>query len=232
MSKVETINALIESATTVFSETGYEGASLRDIAAGANTPLSTINMYFGNKGDLFIAVMAQLWREIEQDRATLLQQLTEARGGPAELRDILYALVRPVVMRARSSTSADRRQPRILRQWVSAPAEVKAELRRRNNSQHSLARWIDRVRVACPTLSKSEAVWGFSFVVGALYSWELMDHRYDEIIDVDDADADDIVGYLVEFAVCGMQGLIDRAAAGPFRDSPLRLRAEETAGVS
>ena len=69
MSKTETITALIDSATTVFAETGYEGASLRDIAAGARAPLSTINMYFGTKGDLFIAVMGELWREIEEERA-------------------------------------------------------------------------------------------------------------------------------------------------------------------
>ena len=213
MSKADTITALMDSATTVFSETGYEGASLRDIAAGARTPLSTINMYFGTKADLFIAVMAHLWREIEEDRARNLAERIAARGGPPpDLRDIIFALVKPVVYRARSDTASDRRLPRLLRQWVGAPPDVKAELRSRNNSQASLGRWIDSLTLACPTLTKSEVVWGFSFVVGSLYSWELMDNRYDEIVDVEDAAPEDIVEYLVDFAVSGMQGLIDRAA--------------------
>ncbi|MDB5430821.1 MAG: TetR family transcriptional regulator [Caulobacter sp.] len=215
MSKAETITALMDSAITVFSDTGYEGASLRDIAAGARTPLSTINMYFGAKSDLFVAVMGQLWREIENDRAALLAARVAARGGPPDLRDIIFALVKPVVDRARSATAADRRTPRLLRQWVGAPPLVKEEMRRRNNSQDSLGRWIDAVGRACPTLSKSEAVWGFSFVVGALYSWEMMDNRYDEIIDMTDSNPDDIVEYLVDFAVAGMQGLIDRRAVRP-----------------
>jgi AcrR family transcriptional regulator len=208
--KAETISALIDSATTVFSETGYEGASLRDIAAGAGTPLSTINMYFGNKADLFIAVMAQLWREIELDRARILADRAAANGGQADLRDVVTALVRPVVERARSATIADRRVPRLLRQWVGAPPDVRSDMRRRNNSQESLGRWIAHVRTVCPTLSKSEVVWGFSFIVGALYSWELMDNRYDEIIAMEHDGPEVIVDRLVEFAVCGMQGLIDR----------------------
>ncbi|MEA3149464.1 MAG: hypothetical protein QOD56_403 [Gammaproteobacteria bacterium] len=214
--KAETISALIDSATTVFSETGYEGAALRDIAAGAGTPLSTINMYFGTKSDLFIAVMAHLWRQIEVDRARILAERAAARGGQADLRDIFTALVRPVVERARSTTSADRRAPRLLRQWFGAPPNVQAEMRRRNNSQDSLARWIEHVRAVCPaTMSMSEVVWGFSFVVGALYSWELMDNRYDEIIAMDYVSPEEIVERLVDFTVSGMQGFIasvERAA--------------------
>jgi len=209
--KAETITALIDSATTVFSETGYEGASLRDIAAGARTPLSTINMYFGNKADLFIAVMAQLWREIELDRARILAERADANGGHADLRDIVTALVRPVVVRARSDSIADRRVPRLLRQWVGAPPDVRAEMRRRNNSQESLARWIAQVKSVCPALSTSEVVWGFSFIVGALYSWELMDNCYDEIVAIEHDDPEVIVERLVVFAVGGIQGLIESA---------------------
>jgi len=211
MSKTETIAALMDSATTIFAETGYEGASLRDIADGAGTPLSAINMYFGNKSDLFIAVMSQLSREIEVDRLRILAECTAANGGRATLRDIIAALVTPVVLRARSATVSDRRVPRLLRQWVGAPADVRTEVRRRNSSQESLARWIATLGNACPTLSTSEVVWGFSFIVGALYSWELMDNRYDEIIVMQPEDPDVIVERLIDFAVSGIQGLIDGA---------------------
>jgi hypothetical protein len=88
--------------------------------------------------------MAQLWREIELDRARILADRAAANGGHADLRGIITALVRPVVERARSDTIADRRVPRLLRQWVAAPPDVRAEMRRRNNTQESLARWIAR----------------------------------------------------------------------------------------
>ena len=211
MSKNETIAALMDSATTVFAEMGYEGASLRDVAAGAGTPLSTINMYFGNKADLFIAVMSQLSREIEADRGRILAERSAAHGGRPNLRDIVMALVTPVVARARSATVADRRVPRLLRHWVGAPPDVQIELRRRSGREQSFARWIAAVGEACPTLSNPEVVWGFSFIVGALYSWELMDNRYDEIIAMPSEDPEVIAERLIDFAVSGMQGLIDGA---------------------
>ncbi len=228
MAKADTIQALIESATTVFSESGYEGASLRDVAAGAGVPLSTINMYFGAKSDLYVAVMAQLWRDIEMERAALLADRVAAKGGGApDLRDLVSALVTPVVMRARSDANFDRRQPRLLRQWVSAPLAVRAELRKRNNSAAMLRRWIERFREACPSLSASESVWGFSFMVGALYSWELMDHRYEEIIDLEASTPEDIIAQLEAFCVSGFEGMMalaERRAVTPAPVLPPRLR--------
>jgi AcrR family transcriptional regulator len=211
VSKAETISALMDSAITVFAEAGYQGASLRDIASIAQCPLSTINMYFGTKADLFTVVMAKLWRDIETDRQALLASRRAAQGGAADLRDVVYALVKPVVDRARSGTAADRRMPRLLRQWAGAPPEVKSELRRRNRSTAALANWIDCVREQCPGLPRSDVVWGFSFVVGSLYSWEMTDSHYDAIIEMDELTGDQVVDCLVEFAVCGLQGLIVRA---------------------
>jgi len=211
MSKGETISALMDSAITVFGEAGYQGASLRDIAAAAGCPLSTINMYFGTKGDLFVVVMANLWREIEADRQSILNARIAAKGRKADLNDIVYALVKPIVDRARSTSPADRRIPRLLRQWAGAPPDVRAELRRRNRSVDALGKWIESVQQLCPQLSCAEAVWGFSFIVGGLYSWEMTDSYYDQIVEMDDLDSEQVVECLVEFAVCGLQGLVNRA---------------------
>ena len=83
-SKTDTLAAPIDSTTTAFFEAGYEGASLRDIAEGAGAPLGSINRYFGTKADLFIAVMAQLWRLAEADRARILAERLVANGGRAD----------------------------------------------------------------------------------------------------------------------------------------------------
>ena len=208
MSKADTIAALIDSATKVFSESGYEGASLRDIAADAGLPLSTINAYFGTKADLFVAVMHEIWREIEAERRALLAERLAAKGGgPADLRDIVTALTRPLVARARSPDPAIQRMPRMLRQWVNASPEARAGLRQRGFGNTSLRIWIDSFMQACPGLSRAQAVWGFSFIVGALYSWEMMDNRYDDFLDPGRDDPDTIAEYLVSFAVGGMRGI-------------------------
>ncbi|MET0310183.1 MAG: TetR family transcriptional regulator [Sphingomonas sp.] len=220
MAKSDAIAALMDSATTVFSRSGYEGASLRDIAADAGLPLSTINAYFGTKADLFVAVMQGIWREIEAERRALLAERVAAKGGgPADLRDIVTALTKPLVNRARSTDPLVRRAPRLLRQWMNVPAEVREAMRRRSFSNPSLRIWIASVMDASPGLSNAQAVWGFSFIVGALYSYEMMDNRYDDIVDLGRDDPDTVAEYLVNFAVAGMQGI-----AGPGTDAKMDER--------
>jgi AcrR family transcriptional regulator len=93
MSKAETIDALMESAIHCFSQHGYEGAALRDIAAEAGVPLSTIHMYFGSKAELYTAIERKAWIECEQGSPTFQEiewmQRTEeaivvARGAARE----------------------------------------------------------------------------------------------------------------------------------------------------
>ena len=61
MSKADVIDALMRSAVLVFARDGFEGASLREIAQGGGVALSTINLYFGGKLDLFKGVAAAAW---------------------------------------------------------------------------------------------------------------------------------------------------------------------------
>jgi AcrR family transcriptional regulator len=222
MSKAETIAALRDSATQVFSEVGYYGASLREIAAMAGVPLSTIHMYFGSKGALFAEVVGEVWREIEQERVQILAARKQA-DRPSSLRDVVYALAYPIVSRARSPLPEQRRTPKLLRHWVAAPPEVNVALRENYGTEQALGRWIDMLAAAWGPLSNVDAIWGFSYIVGAVYSWEMVYQRYDSIVAfTDDRSADEITRQLVDFAVAGLQGM-GRAAA-PCDESQARIR--------
>ena len=48
-----TRNRILEAARTTFAALGYEGATLRNIAAQANTNVALVIRYFGSKEDLF-----------------------------------------------------------------------------------------------------------------------------------------------------------------------------------
>jgi AcrR family transcriptional regulator len=54
--KKERKNRILEAATVVFSQKGYAGASVADIAAQADVGKGTIYEYFDSKEDLFFAV--------------------------------------------------------------------------------------------------------------------------------------------------------------------------------
>lgn len=215
MSKTESIAALRTAATQVFSEVGYYGASLREIATAAGVPLSTIHTYFGSKVDLFADVVGEAWREIEKDRTRILAERTN--GNVATLSDIVHAVAHPIVVRARSPEPAQFRIPRLLRHWVVAPQEVSVQLRKLHGTEATLRRWIETLMAACPSLSTADAMWGFSFLVGAVYSWELTDKRYDTVLGFSDQRGpEELTDQLVNFVVSGLQDMAQRriAAAG------------------
>jgi AcrR family transcriptional regulator len=211
MSKADTIDALVESAIQCFSRYGYEGASLRDIAASAGVPLSTIHMYFGSKAELFSAIERKSWNEIDEERSALLSRaLAGAGAGPPELGQLLHALAFPVVRRALGGSDHDRGlifivRSRVAGQGLFAPSSFL------ETADRSVVRWIDAMALACPTLTRQDIIWAFSFVVGAIYSWQLIDHRYDRLLGEDvERTAEGVTGDIVAFGCAGIQGLIER----------------------
>lgn len=73
----ETREALVEAARAVFAESGYDGATVRAIAAKAGVDAAMVNHWFGSKEGLF----AQAVLELPFDPAELIQTVLD---GPAE----------------------------------------------------------------------------------------------------------------------------------------------------
>lgn len=214
MSKAESIDALMESAIHCFSRYGYEGASLRDIAANAGVPLSTIHMYFGSKAELYWAIERKSWDEIDEERSALLTKVLERAGAaPPDVTDLILALALPVVRRALGDSVPGRECIIILRSGISGRTWGERS-RYLDVADRSMVRWIDAMARACPTLSRQDIVWAFSFVVGAVYSWQLIDHRYDSLLGQDiDRTVDGIAGDIATFGAAGVRALMDKRLA-------------------
>jgi AcrR family transcriptional regulator len=211
MSKADTIDALMESAIHCFSRYGYEGASLRDIATNAGVPLSTIHMYFGSKAELYSAIERKSWAEIDDERSALLcQALAKAGARPPELGGLIHALAWPVVRRMLGTSEHDQERIFIIRSRV-ADRVASDRTGLLEVADRSVVRWIDAMERACPSLMRQDIVWAFSFVVGAIYSWQLIDHRYDQLMGPDiQRTAEGITGDIVTFGCAGVHALIER----------------------
>ena len=208
MAKTVSIDALMASALELFAEHGFEGASLRDIATKAGVPLSTIHMYFGSKTELYMAVYLGVWRGLHDERRALLMKALGTPGQKVSLRDVMYALIEPVVTRARSSAAGLRQGARMLGTWP-APVDLDQELLRSIKWDTFLPEWIDALMAACPVFTREEALWAFSFVVGALYSRQLLDNRYSVITGLEDhMDGEVLTRLLVEFTVGGLSAMV------------------------
>jgi AcrR family transcriptional regulator len=76
----DTRAALLDAARAVFSQSGYEGATVRAIAARAGVDAAMVNHWFGGKDSLFAQAVLQLPFDPQEVVQTLLEGELETLG--------------------------------------------------------------------------------------------------------------------------------------------------------
>jgi AcrR family transcriptional regulator len=206
-SKQDTIARLEDSALEIFSEHGFEGASLRDIANHAGVPLSTIDRYFGTKLNLFNELKSSIWKQVNCEREVLMRKPVElnANGQPT-LYAILHAFVRPVVARGVSEKRSTLTL-RLLREYVAMSVHTG-----QTNAPEAFAsvadRWINAIMSARPDLPRDRAVWLFSFVVMVTFNEQMQHGWYSQLMPPDSVmSADDLTAMIVRFCLAGIDAV-------------------------
>ncbi|MGA0606380.1 TetR/AcrR family transcriptional regulator [Phenylobacterium sp. VNQ135] len=82
LAKQQTRTKVLAAARKLFSEEGYEGATIRDIAAAAGMSTGAVFANFTDKSDLFREIMAA-------DTEALVEQMREAAGRGRGVEDVL-----------------------------------------------------------------------------------------------------------------------------------------------
>src|SRR5512138_1908166 len=85
LAKKQTRAKVLAAARRLFSEHGYEGATIRDIAAAAGMSTGAVFANFTDKSDLFFEIMIQ-------DIAALGEAMREAAGRGRGVEDILLKM--------------------------------------------------------------------------------------------------------------------------------------------
>jgi AcrR family transcriptional regulator len=92
---------LLDAAEQLFSEHGFEGTSIRDLAAAAGCNIASVNYYFGGKENLYM----QLWRRhllhMRDTRVASIDKVMAQSGGKPRLEDLLrsfaYGFISPLM---------------------------------------------------------------------------------------------------------------------------------------
>lgn len=101
MSRINRQDRILESAAAVFSRDGYEGSSIRDIAAMAGVKTAAIYYHFESKEDLYAAIMeSHLVDALEK-----LERCVTAPVSPSrKLRDAILANISGTASRPLEAT--------------------------------------------------------------------------------------------------------------------------------
>jgi len=92
---------LLDAAEGLFCEHGFEGTSVRDIAAAAGCNIASVNYYFGGKEKLYLEVWRRHFNLMRQARIASIDKVMSKQGGEPRLEELLAsyadAFVEPLV---------------------------------------------------------------------------------------------------------------------------------------
>lgn len=191
---------LLDAGERLFAAHGWNGVSIRTIAAEADVPLSALNYHFGEKENLLAEIFAARAAPIAAERMRLLAAI-EAEGAPT-LEAVIAAFLRPaltvstqfggeafVKLRARLATEPEAFSRRILA----------------NAFDTSSSAFIAALQAVLPGLPPEDLAWRFHFLLGAMVYTMANPGRIQSMMSgvCDPGDTEAALLHLVRFATAG-----------------------------
>lgn len=88
---------LLDAAEQLFSDHGFEGTSVRDIAGAAGCNIAAVNYYFGGKDKLYTEVWRRQLVQMRDARLNAIEQVMSESGGKPVLEDLLRSFANAFV---------------------------------------------------------------------------------------------------------------------------------------
>ncbi|MCZ4353903.1 TetR/AcrR family transcriptional regulator [Roseovarius aestuarii] len=163
----ETRNRIIEGAESLFAHRSYSTVSMREITAEAGVGLAAVNYHFGSKEGLFKAVFLRRARDLNRERAQLLEAADKrANGGVVPLREVLTALLRPGIRWSFDTGGRGLFIQFLTRSRLDHSSPLHEIF---YNDVGHLRRFIPYFLRVLPELGEDEILWRLHFTLGALH---------------------------------------------------------------
>jgi AcrR family transcriptional regulator len=205
---------ILDAAEVDFSQRGYAGTSLKDVAAACGVTQALITYYFGTKQQLFEQVFLRRATLVSEERVSRLHALTDD-GATPNVRDIVRAFLLPLV--ALRESDGGRAFIRLQARLHTEPPEISYSLRSTAYGDSTDA-YVEALRSVLPGLPAKDLYWRVTAMIGA-YLYTFSDtHRLDVLAKgaCDSSDANETLDQLTSFIVGGLEAQAS-AAAKPAR---------------
>ncbi len=157
--------ALIEAASALFAERGFEGVSLREITGRAGANVASVKYYFGSREGLIDAVVGRMAWPVNEERLRRLDALDHKTE--LTVRALLGAFFEPLITEVQSTPLGEKLFAKLMGRLVGEhpyefPEEVMGQFR------EVAGRYVTAFMEACPGLSSEEVFWRIHFSFGVL----------------------------------------------------------------
>lgn len=160
----QTRQDLLAAAKELVARHGPKGTTVRDILAASGATGAAVNYYFQSKDNLVALATSEITGAINQERLERLEALeTAAEGRPLTPREILTALIEPILYVSRAEDGGSLYVRNVFQMRVDAQSAYTTF----GSNGHVARRFIDAIARAFPQLSREGAVWYYEFARGA-----------------------------------------------------------------
>lgn len=160
--------ALLIAAIKLFSENGYRGVSLREIARAADVNVGSVTYHFGTKAGLLAEIYKRHTQPMNQRRLELLGEARRLHDPKERLMAVLRAYVLPAF---NSSSDHDGGGAEFTKLRAMLSAEGDSETREIiagafDSTSHAFQ---EAIAGCLPGVALADIVWRNQFLLGALY---------------------------------------------------------------
>lgn len=199
---------ILDAAEELFAKRGFDGVTLRQIAALAEVDLALASYHFGRKRALFDAVLLRRAEILNKVRNDALDACLAAAGDqPPTVEAIIDAYLTPL---GEIQNSGDKgwRNYYALVAWVNNSAEWGKELMTLYFNPLVL-RFIDALKLALPDTDEESLYWGYHYLSGALTLTFAETHRIDELSKgaANASDLKSAYAHMIPFIAAGFQAI-------------------------
>ena len=163
-----TAERILDAAEALFSENGYSGTTLRDVALRVGVRIPSLYNHFASKESLYAAVLERGLEPVLGALSEFLEEDSEARGDATRVVERVMALLgqRPNLPRlvVHETLSGGQRLTPLLRNWI---APIFARAQEMAEAGPAARRW-DAERIPLVVLAMYHVVVGY-FAMAPLY---------------------------------------------------------------
>ena len=197
---------LLDAAEELFCEKGFEGTSIRDIAASAGCNVAAVNYYFGGKEKLYEEVWCRQLIPMRNARITGIEAVLSGGKGQYTLEDLLRsfaeAFIGPLVEASRTSCLCRLTARECIDQHLPVKMFADEVMKPTMTAMHSA------LIQTCPKLNESRIPLITFSLVGQLthvVHMRAMFEQADEDLDLPSLDLEKAVDHIVKFTAAGIR---------------------------
>src|SRR5450432_101543 len=210
-----TRDRILKTAERLFAERGFNGVSVRELAAAANVNIASIGYHFRSKEGLLAEVYRRHCEPMIEERLRGLAAAARLEGS-ARVAAIIEAFVRPALQQV----DVEEGETFIrLRAVLSGENSELLEKLVADNFDQSSSAFIDALCDCLPHLSRTDVCWRFHFLLGTVYYTAAGPHRIFAFSNghCDPGNTDAVIKELVPFMTRAFQAPATKAARGARR---------------